>query len=208
MLECAKEGVMTRIAKNITRLMVDESVVDEEDREYMSYAMELLLEKAISIASIILVAILANKFVESVLFLATFCTLRKYTGGFHFKRFGICYFASVFLYVLIMNISSVLCGAKYCGHIVYAFTTVSLFVILMIGTVNHPNMNLDDGEVCKSRNRARFGAVFICACITLLALVGIEMKVLIFPCFGVTLCAVLQILAKITGQEVKINERC
>lgn len=82
------------------------------------------------------------------------------------------------------------------------YICLSVLTILVIGTVNHPNMNFSDEKTYISRNRARFVVVLRCIYIYIGSIIGIKGEIIVFPCFGIILCEVLQILAKIAEKEV------
>ncbi|MBR1742838.1 MAG: accessory gene regulator B family protein, partial [Lachnospiraceae bacterium] len=133
--------------------MSSNNLIEDSESEYMMYAMSLLFEKIVSIISILLIGICMNSFVEIILFLIFFSSLRKYTGGYHLNSFLKCYICSMIITIGIILFADYIVMKD---AVMLSVVFVSEVVILMIGAVNHPNMQWDRNEEQQSRNRARF----------------------------------------------------
>lgn len=74
-------------------------------------------------------------------------------------------------------------------------------IIGIIGTVNHPNMNMNAEELAESKCEARIivllEASIICGCV----LLGADMLFISYMAIAVILCAALLCIAKILKQE-------
>ena len=82
--------------------------------------------------------IVIRKSIPSILFLLFFLSLRKRTGGLHFRTYAKCYLATVVAYIIIVSISPILSENLYLLLVIFIF---AICCIGFIGTVNHPNMN-------------------------------------------------------------------
>ncbi|MCR5203005.1 MAG: accessory gene regulator B family protein [Lachnospiraceae bacterium] len=189
-------------ANRLTKEMIKTDVIGEEKKEYMIYALELLFENVISSLIILVLGGIAGCLIETGLFLICFLALRKYSGGFHCEREISCYFLTILSYVGIL-ITYTFINKNESWIIITILVAISFIMILAIGTVNHPNLRLDEDELCASRNRARLIAILICLSLIIAEKVGIHCRFLLFPGFSIILCAISLMLAKITKQEVK-----
>ena len=86
---------------------------------------------------------------------------------------------------------------------------ISALIILFVGAVNHPNMHWNVREYNISKNCASVVAIMKLGCIILLLLLGLSYSDILFMSFGLTLSAIMLLLAKILRQEVILyEERC
>ena len=75
--------------------MMTANLISKNDAEEYIYGVQILLEKIISYATILLLALILNRLLEIILFVVSFSLIRKYSGGIHCKRFETCLIASV-----------------------------------------------------------------------------------------------------------------
>lgn len=79
-------------------------------------------------------------------------------------------------------------------------------LILLIGAVNHPNMEWSKKEYENCKALARIAVIVELFIITSFLYLGMEKDYILFMSFGMILCAFLLALGKITKQ-VKTNEK-
>lgn len=79
-------------------------------------------------------------------------------------------------------------------------------VVFMLGAVNHPNMEWNKKEYEENKMLARVTVLLEMLIIIIFAYLGMAEKYILFMSFGIILCAVLLLLGKIIGQEVKCYE--
>ena len=127
--------MIEKMADDLIRYMTEEKMIKENLKEDYTYALISILEKFITIGSILIISIVIRKSIPSILFLLFFLSLRKRTGGFHFRTYAKCYLATVVAYIII---SPILSENLYLLLVIFIF---AICCIGFIGTVNHPNMN-------------------------------------------------------------------
>ncbi len=130
--------MIEKMADDLIRYMTEEKMIKENLKEDYTYALISILEKFITIGSILIISFVIRKSIPSILFLLFFLSLRKRTGGFHFRTFAKCYLATVVAYIIIVSISPILSENLYLLLVIFIF---AICCIGFIGTVNHPNMN-------------------------------------------------------------------
>lgn len=191
------------IEKNVNKLVEQlqlNGLIGSEMREHYFYAILTMVEKWITVGSILILGIYFRQLFSTICFLIMFFLLREHTGGFHAPRFWQCYIGTIVVYILIVSISPF--AAQY-PVLLYLLTFVSSVVILFVGTVNHPNMDMDQMEKAESQKAARYVTIFETVLIAALVSLGTEMIYIAYMCLAIILCAFLLCLAKIIGQEVK-----
>lgn len=192
------------MVEKITQKLTDEflksgMIVEEQTDEYV-YALTCEIESAITTGSILAISVGIGNTIPTICFLVSFFSLRKRTGGFHLNSFGSCYIGTVCIYIFIALSTETLLN-----HLLFVeiSAVVASICIAIIGTVNHPNMHMDSTELKASRKSAR---LLLCIMLTVIAFIrwmDVDVAVICYSLMGIILCAILLLVAKFLGQEVK-----
>lgn len=83
------------------------------------------------------------------------------------------------------------------------FCMVSVIYILCVGTVNHPNLALDDSELRESKKRARIIVVLEVLLTIVLCIVGVDRTITGYMAMGINICALLLVMSKIQSRMNK-----
>ena len=179
--------------------MILHNIINPAMKQQYEYAIEIMIERFITIVSMLLISTCLGKTVHASFFLIFFMLLRGHTGGYHAKHFFVCYLESMIVFVLLM-----IFGDRILSYQVLNYTALaSSFVLIMIvGTVNHPNMNYSDAELRESRKAARYILILEMFVILSLKVMGASEQCICFMSWGIVLCAISIVTAKITKQEV------
>ena len=92
----------------IANRMCITNVISEDDKEFYAYSVQLLLEKSIGIAVILLFAIASRKLIEISIFLIVFSLIRIHSDGIHCKSSLGCFVSSVIISLSTIPVSSLL----------------------------------------------------------------------------------------------------
>lgn len=79
--------MIEKMAMGLVDQMAEEKMIDKEAEEYYVYTLVSLMEKFITIGTILLISVLIEKLVPTAFFLLFFLSLRKRTGGYHMNTF-------------------------------------------------------------------------------------------------------------------------
>lgn len=79
---------------------------------------------------------------------------------------------------------------------------ISALIILLIGTVNHPNLNLTKEELNVSKRKARLVTVLEISFIVLSIFLHIQSEYIFYMFIGIAVNAISMIVSKLIGQEV------
>ena len=132
--------------------MINTDIISKDDKEAYVYAYTITLEKVLTLITIGIMGVVLNRLVNIIIFLCTFMFLRRRTGGFHLETFGQCFMGTNLICVIIEACDFV--WLKYMTLVMF-LCMVSVLYIICVGTVNHPNLALNDGELMESKKRAR-----------------------------------------------------
>ena len=125
--------------------------------------------------------------------------LRERTGGFHCDNFMTCYLASNLVYLFIVIAEPYIWAWNNYGKFCLGISAV---IIFWTGTVNHPNMSYDADEMKKSKWRSRCILGIELMTIFVFDGMGGDDACISYMSFGIILCSVLIVMAKIFNQEM------
>lgn len=195
--------MVENITQKLIALFVEEQMIREEERDYYEYAMVILIQRILTVSTILIIGYLFHQLIEIGLFLIFFLCLRKRTGGYHAEHFLTCYLLSNAICVYIIGISGVLEGHQ---SVIQFLLIVSSGIIFRVGTVNHPNMAMEKDEYSESKKRARRVILMESGIIILFYMLDINESYSIYMSMAVILCAALICYAKYIKQEVQEYE--
>lgn len=194
------------MVKNIVNAIVEqmekENLLNIEMKEYFTYSIAMIIEKWITIISVLFVGGIFKHTVQMMLFLFFFLLLRKRTGGYHASSFLHCYIETIIISIVVIHMC--LISARYM-MVIYLLVICSILVISFIGVVNHPNLALDYVEVNESKKAARCILAIESIIIVLLIVLDVCRLCVCYMSASIILCALLLGLAKIIKQEVKFE---
>lgn len=198
---------MNYLANILTEKLLKYSLIDSDIRENYEYAIQVHLEQIIGFSILLFISILCGFFCETIAFIIFFTYVRRYSGGFHVRSFYGCVFCSVVTYLVYVKCLYLFLLRNMRMNMI--LVTISALIILFVGAVNHPNMHWNIREYNITKNCARVVAMMELGCIILLLLLGVSYSYILFMSFGLTLSAIMLLLAKILRQEVVLyEERC
>jgi accessory gene regulator B len=184
--------MVEKMVLSLVNQMREEDLISETDREFYEYALVTMAERIIVIASLLIISLCVRQIIPSICFMVFFFSLRKRTGGYHADKFWQCYLLTVITFIAITQIATTLANNFV---IMYILLGLSVIVIEIIGTVNHPNMDMDSLELKASKRAARILAIAELAVLVVMALFNVNMIYQAYTSIAVILCASLLCLA-------------
>ena len=109
---------------------------------------------------------------------------------------------TVILYIMIMQVAAVLSQNPIAIYVMLPFAAL---VIGVIGTVNHPNMDMDKNELQESKKAARLCVLLEVSVIAAFIALKINDLYVSYMSLAIILCASLLCVAKVMKQEVKVK---
>ncbi|MBA4687637.1 MAG: accessory gene regulator B family protein [Candidatus Galacturonibacter soehngenii] len=191
--------MVEKIAIAIVGQMGNEKMISQNMKEHYVYALIVMAEKWITVGSIIGISLLLKQFLPTLFFLGFFLCLRKRTGGYHANTFWQCYLATITTYIMITFLSPVMIANI---KITYSLVVISVILIAIIGTINHPNMDMDAFELKESKSAARWLIALESMILFASILLEIQKSYISYMSLAIILCATLMCVAKVLKQEV------
>ena len=195
--------MLERKLAELIQQMAEEHLIENHEKEKYIYAYTCIIEKILTVGSILILSIIRNNLIPTIFFLIFFFTLRKRTGGYHANTFAQCYFGTIMIYFIVSELSHFLQN-----HVVYVIfiTLIALFIIELIGTINHPNIKMNKDELMQSKKSARISGIVQECIIIFLILMKVNNVLVLYLSFAVILCAALMCIARLIKQEEKEDE--
>lgn len=196
--------MLERKLAELIQQMIEERLIESNEKEKYMYVYTCIVEKILTVGSILILSIIRNNLIPAIFFLIFFFTLRKRTGGYHADTFIQCYFGTIIIYFMVSELSYFLQN-----HVLYVMiiTLVALFIIEFIGTINHPNIKMNQDELMQSKKAARINGIVEECIIIFLVLIKVNSVFVLHLAFAVILCATLMCIAKLIKQEEKEDEK-
>lgn len=192
-----------RSIRRIVNLLIKNGLVSETEYENFVYVLLGDAESLIVIVSILLLGIIIGQAMPTIGFLICFFALRNRTGGYHMDSFCKCYWGTMVLYLLI---SGIVCVASEYTGVFLGSAAIAMAVILLFGSINHPNIDMENDELQESKTMSRIIVSMEFCVILFLVWMGNAEVIVAYLSLAIVLCAILLIMAKVSGQEVKRNE--
>jgi len=143
-----------------TDQLIYRNIIDKSQKNIYIYGFQLFLSTLCSVSAILGVAFLSGNFIEGVVFLTIFMSLRMTANGYHAKNYLGCFILSNSLFVFYLFLLSVCTGVE--GQYLFCFFAVLSSVYIFVkAPVEHPNHKLSDLKRKVNRERARKLLVFI-----------------------------------------------
>ena len=194
--------MIERLALKIVNQMEIEKIISKSSCEYYEYAIIGMVEQAITVGTMLLLGLIFRQFLSTICFIVFFLSLRKRTGGFHAEKFWQCYLGTVMFYVVIMQIVPILCRNP---ATMYAMLFLAIILICVMGTINHPNIDMNKSELQESKKAARLVVLIEVMIIAVLVYLEADILYIGYMSVAVILCAFLMCLARIIKQEVSVK---
>ncbi|WP_314067185.1 accessory gene regulator B family protein [uncultured Vagococcus sp.] len=146
---------------NITvNKLISYKIVSEGQRLIYFYGFQILILKIVHLLSIMSIGILFSNGYLQLLFLLSYTTLRKYTGGFHFKNQNVCWISSMVISILVSVINIPLISNSF----LIGYFTGCLFIIWLLCPISNEFIFLSS---CKKQCYKRKAILFYIVCVVL-----------------------------------------
>lgn len=179
-----------------------EKIISKSSCEYYEYALIGMVEHAITVGTMLLLGLIFRQLLPTICFVVFFLSLRKRTGGFHANKFWQCYLGTVLTYIVVMLVVPMLCMNQ---TIMYGMLLLAISLIFIMGTINHPNVDMNKSELKESKKAARLIVLMEVMVIAVLIYLKANILYIGYMSSAIILCALLMCLAKIIKQEVYVK---
>lgn len=194
--------MVEKLSCEIADVLVDRKYVINEKKAIYEFHILMLIEKTITVVSILIISLITDAFLQTIVIGVSFLSLRKRTGGFHANTFSRCYLLSLITYVISIKVLYPILKQLPVPAILIIVFCVGV-IAFFIGTVNHPNLDLEECELNISKKKARkiivleLSIAMICTIFVTTRMYGISI------CMALMSCTMGMLLAKLIKQEIR-----
>ncbi len=157
---------MELIANILTKKYIEKNIIDEKLQNMYREGLMLIIADIINISIILLIGACIRKFTYSAIFLATFWTVRWFSGGYHAKTYGLCRITTVSSFLMAVLLCDILKGQMQ--YLSVLFIIITLITILFFSPIKHPNKELSPQVRRKSKKIALIIASLFSMCSVIL----------------------------------------
>lgn len=127
-----------KISEHLTQWLIKTDVITEDDYEIYEYGIRLAIMMGVNIVSTLVIGFLMKMFVESILLMLFFGSLRRYAGGYHASTPLRCFVLSAALIVMGLTISKYIDGIWIINCAVIVILGIIVFRFAPIPDANKP----------------------------------------------------------------------
>ena len=136
--------MLHKISTRITSFFIDRHSISSDDREIYEYSFEILISTLMNLLCLIIIGFSTQRYIESIVFIFVFMSMREFGGGYHAKTHTGCV-------LTILLCFGVFIGLTYLPNIVLECASIPLFVIsimfsLILAPVGCENKPIDKDE--------------------------------------------------------------
>lgn len=140
------------ISNNLIDVLIKNNKINDRERDMYFYCIKSTLEMLFNIIITLIIGIIWCKPIETVIFLCLIIPLRSLSGGYHAEKSITCFFVSIGIYLLTIEISSILILSSLEASVIY------IVLILLVGFLTpvdsiHKRLNKQE----KNKQRKSFG---------------------------------------------------
>ena len=150
--------MLHKCSKRLTSFFILKNSIAEENREIYDYSFEILLSTLINLIVLIIIGVATAKYLETVIFIIVFMTMRGFGGGFHAKTHigcicGLLVFYGAFIGLAFASINILM-------YISIPLYVVALIITIALAPVGCVNKDID-GEQGKKLKIKLIGVIII-----------------------------------------------
>ena len=163
---------MEKLSIRLTNKFIERGIVEKKDREIYKTGLDLIIADIINFSLIIAAGIIAGDFISSCLYIVTFWSIRKYSGGFHAKSYGVCRVVTVGVFLGVVAAKELITSHLMIYTI--TFDIITLLTMFWFAPVKHPNKELTETEKKANRLFAILSTSLFCLASVVLSALKIE----------------------------------
>lgn len=189
---------MEKFSSKFVEFFVSNNLIKNEDKEIYEYAFNIILSSLIHIATVMIIGLCFNLFIESLAFYFSFIAIRKFAGGYHAKTPARCYLCSLLISIIILSAIKLFCCTNiYILTLLIVIEILCVILISRIAPLDSDNNPLNSKEKKYYRKVSRvISTALLCISIITIRLnyikVGVSIMLGIFMSAGVLLARYVQ----------------
>lgn len=167
--------MLHNMSEKITDFLLLKKSITFEEKDIYIYGVELVTSSVINLSICLIIGLCLDEFLNSVLFFVIFCSLRKFSGGYHCMTYLKCNILFSIIVLSSLLISKYVDGVENIP-LMLTVMMITILVIFCLAPVEHPNKQIDKKEN-KKYKIISLGIVLIHIISYLFMLVGFNKRI-------------------------------
>ncbi len=129
----------------LTQKLISQDIINPDYEEIYKTGIKLVLSDILNVALVLFIGVITYSFAYSCIYLITFWTVRRFSGGFHAKTYGFCRVITVGIYILVLLVSRIITQ----HYIIYTiiFDIITVLTVILYAPIQHQNKELTIVEI-------------------------------------------------------------
>jgi len=196
---------MSDLAVMLVNKYIEREIIKSDDKTIYQTGLELIFADIINFALIIIAGLITNSLIYSGIYLVMLWSVRRFSGGFHAKTYGVCRIVTVGTYIVLLYICNRI--TIYENVFTIVMNVLSIVTMILFAPIKHPNKTLTDAE----KHANKFFAVVISTFFSIISLILIlcnrkEGVIISLSLLAISILMYIGILIN-KLREVKENEK-
>lgn len=189
-------------ANRVTYFLIDNNSINIEDGEVCSYGFEILISSLINSIIVLSLGIILNKFIQTIIFIICYCSIRQFAGGYHANSHKKCIFTFLLMYLItIIFISNV--NYIHIMSFMLILDILNWISIFVLVPIEHINNTLDNYDKYKNKKKARIRVTLILSIILIVRALNAQPEYILYSSlalFWVNFMLILQVAENNRGK--------
>ena len=170
---------MDKLMNRITDYYIKKGHIVQEDREVYEYGFHLIFSDIINFSLILIIGVLLHQLINSIIFLAVFCSLRQFAGGFHAKKYWICRMAMAITFLGVSLVSAIFAKYREVQFVCIVLNILDFALVCRLAPIEHINKPLDSAQRKTNKHRAIILSALLAMASTVLIIMDIHIGIVI-----------------------------
>jgi accessory gene regulator B len=193
--------MIKQFAGTITSFLVEDNIIDDEEREIYQYGTEQILINLSMLAVIFTIAFTTKSWIQAAFWICGMLPIRAVAGGYHASTPVKCNLLTVSVFML--NMVTINFLKNYMTmYLLIPFLCIILFSIIRFAPVDHKNKVLEQEEFLIAKRKSYIsGIVIVGFCFMFALIVGISNIITISSMMGAFTASISLIIGSIISSR-------
>ena len=150
--------MIASMSQKLSSFFVKSGIIQSEEREVYDYGMQLVLSTVFSFLAVIIIAIVAQRILETAFYLIGFLPLRTMAGGYHARTHRNCFLILMATYALYLTILFVT-PAGWMFPLAAGAAALAVLLIFLLSPVADKNKPVTENETKVFQRKSRIAVM-------------------------------------------------
>lgn len=193
---------MEIISEFFIRQFINRQLISPDKKEIYKTGLNLIIADIINFTLVLTIGVITKSLINSCIYLIMFWTLRRFSGGFHARTYGVCRLVTLGTYILILLVSNVLNNFLVVSSVICSIITIVTMIVF--APIRHPNKELTENEVKANKLFSVVVTIFYVTISIILTIIG-RKEGIVIALVLLAISVLMYIGLYTNGKEVRKN---